>query len=115
MAFFDDVKKFGKNLADKGKDAIEVTKLNSQINGEKEKIKEMYLKIGEQVYEAYKAGTETSYGESCAQIAEIEAKIKELTDKVLELKNAQKCPNCGAEVSKGTAFCSKCGTKIAQE
>ena len=40
MAFFDDVKKFGKNITDKGKDVIEITKLNSQINTEKDKIKD---------------------------------------------------------------------------
>lgn len=114
MAFFDDVKKFGKNIADKGKDVVEITKLNSQISGEKEKIKEIYLKIGEQVYQAYKAGSETGYAEFCAQITELEAKVKELSDKVLELKNSSKCPNCGAEVGKEVAFCPKCGTKLSQ-
>lgn len=112
MAFFDDVKKFGKNITDKGKDVIEITKLNSQIGTEKDKIKDLYVKIGEEVYKAYAAGTGSAYDESCAQIKEIEAKIDELTAKVLELKNATKCPNCGAEVTKETAFCSKCGTKV---
>ncbi|NLW02767.1 MAG: zinc-ribbon domain-containing protein [Clostridiaceae bacterium] len=115
MSFFDDVKKFGRNLTDKGKDIVEITKLNSQINSEKENIKELYRKIGEQVYEDYKNSGESTYGELCGQIAEIEAKIKELSDKVLELKNASKCPSCGTEVNKQNAFCPKCGTKIAQE
>lgn len=112
MAFFDDVKKFGKNLSDKGKDVIEVTKLNSQINSEKDKIKDIYFKIGEQVYQAYKNGSESAYAESCAQVAEMDAKVQELTNKVLELKNASKCPSCGVEVTKETAFCPKCGAKL---
>lgn len=110
--FFDDVKKFGKNITEKGKDVIEITKLNSQISSEKDKIKDLYVKIGEQVYKAYSAGESSVYDESCAQIKEIELKINELTAKVLELKNASKCSNCGAEVTKDTAFCPKCGTKI---
>lgn len=114
MAFFDDVKKFGKNLTDKGKDIVEITKLNSQINTEKENIKALYLKIGEEVYQAYKNGGESAYAELCGQIAEIDAKIQELSNKVLELKNASKCPSCGAEVTKETAFCPKCGTKLGQ-
>lgn len=114
MSFLDDVKKFGKNLTDKGKDIVEITKLNSQINAEKENIKELYRKIGEQVYEDYKNSGEGPYAEFCGQIAEIEAKIKELNDKVLELKNASKCPNCGTEVNKESAFCPKCGTKIGE-
>lgn len=112
MAFFDDLKKFGKNITDKGKDVIEITKLNSQINSEKDKVKELYLKIGEEVYKAYKEGQSSAYDETCAQIKEIYDKIKELQDKILEIKNAAKCPNCGAEVAKDTAFCSKCGAKI---
>ncbi len=112
MAFLDDVKKFGKNITDKGKDVIEITKLNSQIGTEKDKIKDLYVQIGEQVYRAYSAGESSVNDESCAQIKEIELKIEELSAKVLELKNASKCSNCGAEVTKDTAFCSKCGNKI---
>ena len=112
MAFFDDVKRFGKNLTDKGKDVIEITKLNSQINAEKDKIKDFYVKIGEEVYKAYSAGEETACNEYCAEIKNIEDTINELTAKVLELKNATKCPNCGAEVAKDTSFCSTCGTKL---
>jgi len=112
MAFLDDLKKFGKSITDKGKDVIEITKLNSQINAEKDKIKETYSKIGEEVYKAYKEGQSSAYDELCAQIKEMEDKINELQAKVLELKNAAKCPNCGAEVAKDTAFCSKCGAKL---
>ena len=112
MAFLDDIKKFGKNISDKGKDAIETAKLNSQINAETDKIKEMFTKIGEQVFAAYTAGNEKGYGESCAQIAESEAKIKELKNKVLEIKDEASCPKCGLEVGKDVAFCPKCGEKL---
>jgi len=114
MSFLDDVKRFGKNLTDKGKDMVEVAKLNSQINSEKENIKELYRTIGGQGYQDDKNSGEGPYAELCGQIAEIEAKIKELSDKVLELKNASKCPNCGTEVSKDSAFCPKCGTKLGE-
>lgn len=112
MAFFDDVKKISKNIADKGKDVIEITKINSQISTEKDKIKDLYVKIGEEVYKAFVEGQGSAYDESCAQIKEIEANIEELNAKVLELKNASKCPSCGAEVTKETAFCPKCGAKL---
>ncbi len=114
MAFFDDVKKFGKNITDKGKDVIEITKLNSQINSEKDKIKDFYVKIGEEVYKAYAVGQGSAYDEVCGQIKQVEDTINELTAKVLELKNATKCPSCGAEVTKETTFCPKCGTKVNQ-
>lgn len=111
MAFLDDVKRFGKNITDKSKDVIETTKLNSQINTEKDKIKELYTKIGEEIYKAYAAGESSEYEELCTQIKEGEDLINELKEKILVLKNATICSNCGAEVPKDTAFCSKCGTK----
>ncbi|NMA67318.1 MAG: zinc ribbon domain-containing protein [Clostridiaceae bacterium] len=112
MAFLDDVKRFGKNIKDKSKDVLEITKINSQISTEKDKIKELYLRIGEEVYRAYCAGESTVSDETCAQIKEIEDKINELNAKVLELKNATLCPGCGTELTKEASFCSKCGTKI---
>lgn len=112
MAFFDEVKKLSKNVADKGKDLVEVTKLNSQVSTEQAKIAEIFGKIGAQVYENYKAGNDSGFGEFCAQIAEVEVKINELKSKVMEIKESAKCPQCGAEVAKETAFCPKCGTKM---
>ena len=112
MAFLDDIKRIGKSIGDKSKDVIEITKLSTQIGTEKDKIRDLYVKIGEAVYKSHAAGENTEFEEFCGQIGEIEANIKELSAKVLELKNAAKCPNCGAEVTKDTAFCPKCGTKI---
>ncbi len=114
MAFLDDVKRFGKNISEKGKDAIEITKLNSQIGSEKDKIRAVYYSIGEAVYKAYAAGENSDFEELCIQVKESENIINDLNAKVLELKNATKCPSCGNEVAKDTAFCSKCGTKVGE-
>lgn len=114
MAFFDDVKKLGKSVAEKGKDAIEITKLNSQISGEKDKMKDMFAKIGEQVFANYKAGNDQGFGEWCMQLQEAEIRMEEIKAKVLEIKDASKCASCGAEISKETTFCPKCGAKVNQ-
>lgn len=111
-AFFDDVKKLGKSVAEKGKDAIEITKLNSQVSAEKDKMKDMFAKIGEQVYANFRNGNDQGFGEWCVQIQEAEARIEEIKAKVMEIKDASKCPNCGGEVSKEVAFCPKCGAKV---
>jgi Zn finger protein HypA/HybF involved in hydrogenase expression len=112
MAFFDDVKKLTKNVADKGKEAIEITKLNSQVSTEKDKMKDIFAKIGEQVYAAYKNGEDRGFGDSCLMLQEIDAKVDEIKAKLMEIKDSAKCPACGAEVSKEVAFCPKCGGKV---
>lgn len=112
MAFLDDLKKFGKNVAQKSSDMVEITKLNGSISQEKEKIRKTYREIGEAVYEQYKAGNDLGMGEKCSQIGEYEAKIKELEQNILEIKNAMKCPSCGTEVTADTAFCPQCGAKL---
>lgn len=112
MAFFDDVKRIGKNIGDKGKDVIEITKLNSQISSEKDKIRDLYGKIGEATYKAFSNGEVVSFDDLCIQIKEIETVVSDLSAKVLEIKNATKCPGCGEEVTKETRFCPKCGAKV---
>ncbi|HEY8499121.1 MAG TPA: zinc-ribbon domain-containing protein [Clostridia bacterium] len=112
MAFMDDLKKFGKNISQKTGDMVEVTKLNSAISQEKEKIRKLYYEIGTAIYEQYKTGNNPEVEEKCAQIAEIEQKIEELQQKIQEIKSSKKCPGCGTEVSTDTAFCPQCGTKL---
>lgn len=112
MAFIDNLKKFGKDVAQKSSDMVETTKLNMSISQEKEKITRLYTEIGSLVYQEFKAGNDVGFGEKCAQIVEMEGKIEELQNKILEIKNAAKCPGCGAEVSAETVFCAQCGAKV---
>jgi len=112
MAFIDNLKKFGKDVAQKSSEMVETTKLNMSISQEKEKITRLYTEIGSLVYKEYKAGNDVGFGEKCVQIAEAEGKIEELQKKIMEIKNTTKCPGCGAEVSTETVFCAQCGTKI---
>jgi rRNA maturation endonuclease Nob1 len=34
-----------------------------------------------------------------------------MQQKVMQIKNVEKCPGCSAEVDKSMVFCPKCGTK----
>ncbi len=112
MAFMDDLKKFGKNVAQKSSEMVETTKLNMSITQEKDKINKIFYEIGAAVYEQYKAGNDVGLGDKCMLIVEMEAKIAEIQAKIMEIKNATKCPGCGAEVSAETVFCASCGTKL---
>ena len=75
-------------------------------------MKDMFAKIGEQVYANHKNGIDQGFSDWCVQLQEAELRIEELKVKVLEIKDASRCPNCGAEVSTETAFCARCGAKV---
>lgn len=111
MSFLDDLKKAGKNIAQKTGDVVEIQKLNMGISQEKDKIKKVYAEIGEEVYQQFKAGNDLGYADKCNEIEVFVAKAEELQEKLMQLKNSKVCPSCGSEISADTAFCPKCGTK----
>lgn len=102
-----------KATAQKSSELVEVTKLNLSISAEEDKIKKVYGDIGKALYEAYARGEEVSeaFKESCEQIKVYEQNIKQMKQKILELKKMKACPNCGFEMENDVAFCSKCGAK----
>ena len=133
MAIFEKIGDFAKNIGDKTQDAIETSKLNSKINGEKSAAAECMRKIGEYYYGKYRAD-----GQSEAEVSELYAAIDghyqaiadaEADIEKIKAENAAKsnadapapsapasggilCPSCGTPIPDGTSFCVGCGTKI---
>lgn len=117
MSFFN---KLGKKIGEatqtatkKSSELMEITKLNSEIKSEKNKINEYYLEIGQKVYETYSEGDKIFEGfeEVFNKINNSKAKIQELNKRILEVKNINICSNCGHELSKESTYCDKCGAK----
>ena len=118
MGFLDD---FSKKISSasqeaiaKTKDFADITKLNSNISDEKNKINAAYKEIGKMYFEAHSEDFEESYGELVGNIKASLEKIAAFEQQIVEIKGVTKCPNCGAEVPKGAAFCTSCGTAIPQ-
>jgi uncharacterized protein YpuA (DUF1002 family) len=117
MAFLENLgKKIGETAqaaAKKSSEIVEVTKLNSNINSEEDKIQKLFTQIGKTVYENFKqtGNTVDFAAEDCQQIAAHEENIKALREKIAEVKGIKSCINCGAEMERTQLFCSKCGTK----
>ncbi len=117
MAFFDNMgKKLGEAAqaaAKKSGELVEVTKLNVNINSEEDKIQKLYTQIGKKVFEKYsEAGTaDADFIEDCEAIKVHELNVKNLREKILEVKNMKQCTGCGAELERNQIFCSKCGTR----
>lgn len=75
-------------LAKKSGELIEVSKLTLSINSEEAKIKELYSEIGEKVFEKHASGhyIDPELVENCNEITAVNNKIKELKDKIEDIK-----------------------------
>ena len=103
-----------KKVIKKSSEVYEVTKLSLKISSIKDDIDDEYKKIGKIIYDNYK-GSEVSSDEVekiCDEIEKLKIQVKELSEQLAEVKNVAVCPNCGAEISKESSFCAKCGEKV---
>lgn len=116
MAFLDKLSKTitntGKDVAKKTKDLTETAKINSQISSEQKKIEDVKAKIGNIYYSQYKYVLLENLIPLCNELDEAYEKIELYKAQIIEIKGIVSCPNCGAELTDESSFCSKCGTKI---
>ena len=98
----------------KSKEVTEITRLNVEKMSLNQELKEVTFKIGEYVLENNLLLEEEVIGQLMEQVNSIKANIEENQKKILELKNAQVCSSCGAEVAKTSKFCDKCGAKLME-
>ena len=90
----------------------EELKLKNKINENKNKIEELYTKIGECVYNEFKTGEKCDeLSKKCEDISALKEENHRIEEKILAIKNIKKCVSCDTEISKDSEFCSKCGAK----
>lgn len=113
MAFLENLGKAAQAAAKKSGELVEVTKLNVNINSEEDKIQKLYAQIGKSIYEKFAATGETDdeIRQTCEAISVHEQSIKNLKDKIADVKGTKQCIGCGTEMEKAQIFCSKCGAR----
>ena len=120
MAFFDKIGDFAKSVGDKTNGMIEITKLNSKINGENAKIEELYHKAGALCFEKYKNGAtfDADLVELFEAVKASEAVIAATQTEIAAIREATgsgvTCKACGVSNPEGTKFCRECGAKLEQ-
>ena len=50
--------------------------------------------------------------EQIANVSSLLSEIADLKDEVVRMQGGACCPQCGAVIPEGAAFCSKCGAKM---
>ncbi len=118
MSLFENLKQkvtdTAKVAAKKSGELVEITKLNMSISSEEDKIKKVYSEIGKSVYESFTKGETGAYSKQCEEIETYKETIKQLKQKILDLKDSKVCQSCGTEVAAAVAYCPKCGNKLEE-
>ncbi len=108
----DSIGKVTQSAISKSKEVAEITRLNMEISTLTQKVKDLYSQAGERVLEAGLAADDPVIADLASQLATLKQSIQMNRDKLNEVKNVNICPNCGAEISRTSRFCDKCGTEI---
>lgn len=87
--FLDKVGSMAKTAADKTSDAIEITKLNSKISKEKDRIKLIKIELAERFLAAYESGEleDEFVAEKSKEIAGCEENIEAITKEIEMIKS----------------------------
>lgn len=118
MSFLDKLKEGASKAADKAKDTVEITKLNTQISSKRKEIEKLYNHIGEIVFQAYTAkdfmAAQPEIEQNCSLVVDLHQEIDGLEQRIKIVKNEKDCV-CGHVVALDIRFCPKCGHKFETE
>lgn len=114
MSILNDVKETlttaGRDVSQKAKEVTGVTKLKLDIKEKEDELDRLYIELGKLYYDMHKEAEMP-----VQQITNISTRLNEIADlreEMLRIQGACNCPQCGFTMPEGTAFCSKCGTKM---
>lgn len=100
-------------VADKSGKAIEDAKLRMAISEKEEEINEIYMEMGQAVYDEYKSGEDVGkiFTKESKAIDKKIAEIDEMNQKILYNKSLRKCSGCHEVIHMDCTFCPTCGAK----
>lgn len=101
-------------VAKKSGELIEVSKITVSITSNESKMKDLYSEIGKKICQKHEDGLyiDPELVESCNEVLTLKTSIKEMKQKVNELRNKKVCTNCDTSLPEDTTFCPKCGNKV---
>ncbi len=115
MDFFerlgDTIVSVSRDVTQKAKDVSGIAKLKLDMKAKEDFIKEQYAALGKWYYQEHKE----EEGEQRAWIERIDEALEAIAQmelKILELKKARVCQECGAQASDTAEYCSVCGAKL---
>lgn len=112
MSWGDKLNQMTKSAISKSKEMAEITRLNMEISNHEQRIKELAAQIGMSVVEGELLTDNEQIAELAVQIKKLQETIEKNQSTIQEIRNINICANCGAEVSRTSKFCDKCGSPM---
>ncbi len=112
MAFMDDLNKMMSNAGKRTREMADAAKMNSAIAEEEKKINALYYQAGKLYVALHPTDYEPEFGSVMAQIADVEAKLSNYRQQLMQIKGVIPCSQCGADVPRNSAFCPACGNAM---
>ena len=102
------------NVGKKATEIADLSKLKMSAAQLSREISNQFELIGRAVYDADKAGenADQAVKEGMEAVDALYQELNAVTEKIQELKKTVTCPEFGARLEKGNAFCPKCGAKL---
>ena len=104
------------SVAKRSGELVEISKLTLNVATLEDSKKDLFKGIGQTIFDQFEAGSEFTevVKEECAKVKETDEKINVIKEKIMELKNINKCLSCGTNMKIEDKFCSKCGAKLPE-
>lgn len=112
MGWGDKFNQLTKSAVSKSKEMAEITRLNMDISNNEQKLKELAVQVGMSVVDRKLLLEDEQIAELAAQIETLRESIAKNQALIQEIRNINICANCGAEVSRTSKFCDKCGSPM---
>ncbi len=108
------VGRFAQNAVSKSKEMAEITRLNMEISNQEQRLRELYGQLGQYLVEnSDLVLADRQDAQALLQeVAQVKAGIEASKATLLEVRNVNICPGCGAEVSRSSKFCPSCGAQM---
>ena len=103
-----------KTVVKKSSEIYSTTKLTYEISKLRDEMNKCYKDMGKIFYDNYKGKEidEDDVAELCGRIDELRNDIDKVSAEIARIKGNSVCNNCGAEVTKESSYCAKCGKEL---
>lgn len=117
MAFFDDFSKHMDKIKKGAQKTAELAKMQHQVAVKQGDFEKLFGEIGKLYYSERQRGVQpdSTMDELCDKVDALAAEISDLKKRIDDLRQVNRCPECGAEQPSANAFCSACGAKLPKK